>query len=205
MTKSNEHKEGKQGGNASIALLCVGLVAGMGTLAYASVPLYKIFCQVTGYGGTTQTAVTLDGVKISDKSITVRFDANISPSLNWDFVPVERQVITRLGEQTQISYQAVNNSSEPLTGTATFNVTPQSAGAYFNKIECFCFTETTLQPGESIDMPVVFFVDPEITDEEETQNINTITLSYTFFETEPSEKPLAVLDLKNGTKNEKKL
>ena len=205
MTDSNVHKQNKQGGNARIAVFCVALVAGMGTLAYASVPLYKIFCQVTGYGGTTQTAASLEGVKASNQKITVRFDANISPSLNWDFVPVERQVKTRLGEQTQISYRAVNNSNYPLTGTATFNVTPQSAGAYFNKIECFCFTETTLQPGESIDMPVVFFVDPEITDEEETRNINTITLSYTFFETEPSEKPLAGLNTKEVTENERKL
>lgn len=158
----------------------------MAGLAYASVPLYQLFCQVTGYGGTTQKAVSSQGIAISEREVTIRFDANTDPSLGWDFKPVERQVTLKLGETTQIAYVAENTSGEPLTGTATFNVTPQSAGAYFNKIDCFCFTETTLQPGEKLDMPVVFFVDPEMLEEEETKRLTTLTLSYTFYRTEPS-------------------
>jgi cytochrome c oxidase assembly protein subunit 11 len=180
----NEHSiskktEGK--GNVKVAVMCLSIVAGMGGLAYASVPLYKLFCQVTGYGGTTRAVESADGIQIIDRDMTIRFDANISGALDWSFEAVERDVTVKLGEQMQISYKAKNLSDKPLTGSATFNVTPQSAGAYFNKIQCFCFTETTLQPGEEMDMPVVFFVDPEINDTLETKDIQTITLSYTFF------------------------
>ena len=168
-------------GNARIAALCLSLVAGMGGLAYASVPLYQLFCQVTGYGGTTRAVENAEGITVIDRDIKVRFDANISSGLDWQFAANQRDVTIKLGEQTQISYHAKNVSDKPLTGSATFNVTPQSAGAYFNKIECFCFTETTLQPGEELEMPVVFFVDPELINEIETKDIHTITLSYTFF------------------------
>lgn len=193
------------GKNARIVAICLFVVAGMGGMAYAAVPLYNMFCRVTGYGGTTQTAENSYGVKIIDRDITVRFDANISNELNWEFKPVQREVKLKLGEQRQIAYTAKNLSNQPLTGTATFNVTPQSAGAYFNKIECFCFTETTLQPGESLELPVVFFVDPEITEYAETEQIKTITLSYTFFPKEPDQKPVAKLGLKNAEKSENKL
>lgn len=186
--------------NASVAVFCLALVAGMGGLAYASVPLYQLFCQVTGYGGTTRTNSTLAGIVATDHEMKVRFDANVSNDLGWDFKPVQREVTIKTGEQTKISYLATNQTNETLTGTATFNVTPQSAGAYFNKMECFCFTETTLKPGESLDMPVVFFVDPEIADEDETRNITSITLSYTFYPSEPTAKPVAKLESQPSVK-----
>lgn len=202
MTDHEKTKDAKAaaGNNARIVVICLSIVAGMAGMAYAAVPLYDLFCRVTGYGGTTQTAENSYGIKVIDRDVTVRFDANISNELDWEFKPLQRDVTLKLGEQAQISYLATNTSNVPLTGTATFNVTPQSAGAYFNKIACFCFTETTLQPGESLEMPVVFFVDPEMIDYKETSEIKTITLSYTFFPKEPTEKPVAKLDQKNDGK-----
>jgi len=195
-TKTNE--EEMSGKNSRVVVMCVSMVLAMGGLAYAAVPLYDLFCRVTGYGGTTQTAENTYGIEIVDRDITVRFDANISRELAWDFRAAERDVTLKLGEQRQIAYLASNPTDEPLTGSATFNVTPQSAGAYFNKIQCFCFTETTLHPGETMEMPVVFFVDPELLDHVETQNIQTITLSYTFFPKEPTLKPVASLEQKDA-------
>lgn len=165
--------------NRRIAIACVAFFSGMVGLAYASVPLYELFCQVTGYGGTTQRVEEASD-RVLDKTITVRFDANTSGGLGWEFKPVQRQVEIKIGEIAQASYRA-DNASVSSTGTATFNVTPQAAGAYFNKMECFCFTETTLANGEGMDMPVVFFVDPDIVNSKELKDINTITLSYTFF------------------------
>ena len=173
-------------GNGRIALLCVAGAAAMVGVSYAAVPLYQLFCQVTGYGGTTQRAEQYS-YTILDRTITVRFDANTSNGLNWKFKPVQRSVKLRIGESIQIAYKAVSTAGKSSKGQATFNVTPHAAGAYFNKIDCFCFTETELQPGESMDMPVVFFVDPAIVDAPETRNINTITLSYTFFPLEDDE------------------
>ena len=173
-------------GNGRIAVLCVAGVVAMVGVSYAAVPLYQLFCQVTGYGGTTQRADQYSDT-ILERTITVRFDANTSNGLDWRFKPVDRSVELRIGETTQIAYRAVNTADRPSKGQATFNVTPQAAGAYFNKIDCFCFTETELQPGEGMDMPVVFFVDPAIVDAPETRNINTITLSYTFFPLEDDE------------------
>jgi cytochrome c oxidase assembly protein subunit 11 len=185
------HQPNTHRSNANIVAVCLGLVVGMAGMAYASVPLYRIFCQVTGYGGTTQRSELLADVPVLDRQVTIRFDANIANDLNWNFAPVDRQVSIRLGEQKQISYYAENLSNQVITGTATFNVTPQYAGSYFNKIECFCFTQTTLQPGEKIDMPVVFFVDPELDKEEVYKNLKTITLSYTFFPDEAEPIPVA--------------
>lgn len=180
----------KKMGNGRIAALCLAGAVGMVGVSYAAVPLYELFCQVTGYGGTTQRVEQVSD-RILDRTIKVRFDANTSNGLNWQFEPAQRVVELRIGETTQIAYRAANNSANASSGQATFNVTPQAAGAYFNKIDCFCFTETELQPGDSMDMPVVFFVDPAIVDAPETKNIKTITLSYTFFPLE-SEKPLAL-------------
>jgi len=188
------HKDMRAGrANRRVAVACVSAVAVMVGMAYAAVPLYNLFCRVTGYAGTTQVAVNSEGIRIVDREVKVRFDANIEKGFGWEFAPVQRDVALKLGETREIAYRARNLTDKPLTGTATFNVTPQSAGAYFNKIECFCFTETTLQPGEELIMPVVFFVDPDMADTEETRDIHTITLSYTFFERETEEKPLAVL------------
>ncbi len=195
-TKNNQTSTQNASGKASannrrLVVMCVGMVICMTGLAYAAVPLYDLFCRVTGFGGTTQVSAASSGVQIVDRDMTVRFDANTSGKMDWIFEPIQRDVTLKLGESAQIAYRAKNASSEPVTGSATFNVTPQSAGAYFNKIQCFCFTETTLQPGEEMEMPVVFYVDPAILDYRETKDIHTITLSYTFFPTEKPAKPLA--------------
>jgi cytochrome c oxidase assembly protein subunit 11 len=176
--------------NAVLAFACAGLVAGMVGLTYASVPLYRLFCQVTGFAGTTQVATSAPAEAL-DQSVTVRFDANVSRDLNWTFQPVERSVDVKIGETRLAYYRAVNRADHPVTGTATFNVTPDWAGAYFNKIACFCFTEQTLQPGESVDMPVVFFVDPAIADDRSASRGLAITLSYTFYRVAGADKPLA--------------
>ena len=182
--------------NSSILVGCVVFVAGMVGAAYASVPLYRLFCQVTGYNGTTQRVEQFSDT-VLDQTVKVTFDANTSSGLNWEFKPVQNSVEPKIGETVQITYKATNKSPTPVTGTAVFNVTPMEAGAYFNKVQCFCFTETTLKPGETLEMPVVFFVDPEITKAEETKNIRTITLSYTFYPSQGA-KPVAGLQDKTG-------
>lgn len=192
MTEQTAQSKGSRR-NGLIAAIGLGIVFGMVGMAYASVPLYRLFCQVTGYGGTTQRAQTA-GIEVLDQTIKVRFDANVSPGVNWDFRPNQREVELRIGETRQVGYTAHNNSSRTVTGTATFNVTPQSAGAYFNKIECFCFTKQTLKPGETADMPIVFFIDPDIVKSEELKDIDTLTLSYTFFPVDEP-KPVAQSDV----------
>ena len=153
-------------------------------LAFASVPLYRAFCQVTGFGGTTQKADAAPGAVAGQ--IGVRFDANIDPALPWKFEPVQETVRIHPGARTTIYYQATNYTARSTTGQAVFNVTPEIAGKYFSKIECFCFTEQTLKPGESVKMPVIFFVDPKLRDDPDTDHIDEITLSYTFY---PVENP----------------
>jgi cytochrome c oxidase assembly protein subunit 11 len=190
MTNVVQNGQAKRVSNSAIFAGCAVFVAGMVGAAYASVPLYRLFCQVTGYNGTTQRVEQYSD-KILSKPIQVTFDANISPGLNWEFKAAQ-SVNPKIGETVQIEYSATNRSSKATTGTAVFNVTPMEAGAYFNKVECFCFTEQTLQPGQSVQMPVVFFVDPEFATAQETKNIKTITLSYTFYPSEPS-KPVAAL------------
>lgn len=183
LTNTNTDKS-----NSRIVAMCVAMVLGMGGLAYASVPLYELFCQVTGYGGTTQQvdAEAADGVGVIDRNINVRFDANTASVLNWEFAPEQREVTIKMGEKMVINYVAKNLSDKPIVGMASFNVTPQAAGIFFNKIECFCFTDTYIEPGETLDMPVVFYVDPEMDQEKAMKALNTITLSYTFFQSETS-------------------
>ena len=188
MSNTNQTEQKKKG-NGAVVAMCCSFVIGMGAMAYAAVPLYEMFCKATGYGGTTQRVEQASDV-ILDKTIKVRFDANTGPGLPWTFEPVQREVELKIGETVQILYKARNNSSKATTGQATFNVTPEQTGAYFNKVQCFCFTETTLKPGEELEMPVVFFVDPEIVKAVETKGIHTITLSYTFYPHEAS-KPVA--------------
>jgi cytochrome c oxidase assembly protein subunit 11 len=167
--------------NARVAFLTVGVVAGMVGLSFASVPLYRLFCQVTGYGGTPQRADQAPDVA-GERVVTVHFNADIAgTNLPWRFAPVERDVTMHVGEERLIFYRATNNGSTPVTGTATFNVTPAKAGPYFQKIACFCFSEQTLAPGESVDMPVSFFIDPDIATDPNTRDVRNITLSYTFF------------------------
>jgi cytochrome c oxidase assembly protein subunit 11 len=163
-----------------LVVLLVLLTAGMAGLAYASVPLYRLFCEATGYGGATRRA-TAQSDNTVDRQITVRFDANTSSGLNWNFQPEQREVTLKIGENGLAFYRATNKSSAPLTGTATFNVTPEIAGSYFNKVQCFCFTEQTLAPGQTADFPVSFFVDPAILNDADARDIEEITLSYTFF------------------------
>jgi cytochrome c oxidase assembly protein subunit 11 len=168
------------GNNTLLAIGLLGVVAGMAGLAYASVPLYRLFCQVTGYGGTTQVAAAAPGASEA-RMITVRFDATVSPSLPWRFEPTARAVEVAVGEERLAYYRATNLSDRPVTGMATFNVTPHKAGLYFNKIACFCFDRQVLEPGESVEMPVSFYVDPEIAGDPNLDEVKTITLSYTVF------------------------
>lgn len=174
-----------QRSNRRVVVICLGFFSGMLGMAFAAVPLYDMFCRVTGYGGTTQR-VEQYSQTVLDRDIKVRFDANVAGGLPWDFKPVRRDVTLKIGETTEIAYEAKNVFSAPVSGRATFNVTPQMAGAYFMKVECFCFTDTELAPGETMEMPVVFYVDPAIVDVPELKNIHTITLSYTFFPLERS-------------------
>jgi cytochrome c oxidase assembly protein subunit 11 len=155
------------------------IAVGMGCLAFASVPLYRLFCQVTGFGGTTQRAATAPE-RAADRVITVRFDATVG-DVPWRFEPVQRALDVRVGETALVAYRAHNAARQSVTGTATFNVTPSKAGQYFDKIQCFCFTEQTLAAGETVEMPVSFFIDPAILEDRNLDDVNTITLSYTFF------------------------
>lgn len=175
--------------NRRLALGLAGLVVSMVGLAYASVPLYELFCRVTGYGGTTQRAEAAAG-KVIDRELVVRFDANVS-GLPWSFRPEVTEVRLKAGEMRRIAYVAENRSGIASTGTATFNVTPPAAGAYFNKIECFCFTSQTLQPGQAVEMPVQFFVDPAMDDDRNLDAVRTITLSYTFLPDPDAGQPVA--------------
>jgi cytochrome c oxidase assembly protein subunit 11 len=162
------------------AVLATGVIAGMLGLTAAAVPLYRLFCQVTGYGGTTQRAEQAPEA-VAEATIKIRFNADVAQGLPWSFAPAAREIEVRIGEQSLAFYRAHNSASRPITGTATFNVTPAKAGVYFSKIDCFCFTEQTLAPDQSVDMPVSFFVDPAILDDPGTRELRSITLSYTFF------------------------
>ena len=153
----------------------------MGGFAYASAPLYDLFCRTTGFGGTPVVAQSGDR-PILDRTVKVRFDSNVDTSLPWRFQPLQREVTVRLGEEYLAHYRVTNLSQRPAVGTSTYNVTPETAGGWFNKLQCFCFTEQLLLPGQSVDMPVIFFVDPELDKDRRYDNIRTITLSYTFFE-----------------------
>ncbi|MDG2244253.1 MAG: cytochrome c oxidase assembly protein [Rhodospirillaceae bacterium] len=168
--------------NRRTAATAFVVVTGMVGLTFAFVPLYTLICQVTGLGGTPQVADRSD-YEVSTQEITVRFDSNVDRGLPWDFVPNERSVTVNLGAEYQTSYRSTNLSDEPVTGISTFNVTPIKAAQYFSKIECFCFVEQALKPGQSVDMPVTFFVDPAILEDELANDVQTITLSYTFYRT----------------------
>ncbi|KAL5722053.1 Cytochrome c oxidase assembly protein cox11 [Ranunculus cassubicifolius] len=166
-----------------------GLVVGMVGLTYASVPLYRTFCQLTGYGGTVQRSESIEE-KIArhaqdgtapKRDIVVQFNADVSDGMQWKFIPTQREVRVKPGESALAFYTAENRSSTPITGVSSYNVTPQKAGKYFNKIQCFCFEEQLLLPGEQIDMPVFFYIDPEIESDPTMNGVNNIILSYTFF------------------------
>jgi cytochrome c oxidase assembly protein subunit 11 len=171
--------------NARLAWSLVLVVGGMLGLAFAAAPLYDLFCRATGFGGTPQIAQesAQNGDRpILSRTVNVRFDSNVDANLPWRFTPLEREVKVRLGEERMVFYRVTNVSQRPIVGTSTYNVTPETSGPWFNKLQCFCFTEQLLTPGQSVDMPVVFFVDPEMDKDRRYDNVRTITLSYTFFE-----------------------
>ena len=176
--------------NATTVMLLGAVVLGMIGLSFASVPLYRLFCQATGFGGTTQRAAAAPA-ETSKAVVTVRFDAEIAADLGWEFRPLQSEVQVHPGEQREVFFRAVNRGSEASTGSATFNVTPTKSGIYFDKLQCFCFTEQRLEPGESKDMGVVFFVDPDLLKDPGTREVRTITLSYTMYRARGKDKPSA--------------
>lgn len=173
------------------ATYLVAVAALMLSLSFAAVPFYNWFCKVTGFAGTTSVAVAPSGV-VLDKTIVVRFDASLDSKMPWEFKPMQTEMTLRIGETGLAFYEAYNPTDRPIAGTASYNVTPDQSGGYFTKIECFCFTQQVLQPGERITMPVTFFVDPSIEQNVEAREIKEITLSYTFYET-PLPEQQAVL------------
>ena len=170
----------RHGKRVTVLALCA-VLGGMVALVAASVPLYRLFCQATGYGGTTQRAEAAPDKEVANRVITVRFNAETAPDLPWEFRPLQLSVQVHPGEEKVIAYRAVNHGKVPVTGTATFNVTPVKAGIYFDKLQCFCFTKQHLGAGQSADLSVSFFVDPDIVSDDNTRDVDTITLSYTMF------------------------
>jgi cytochrome c oxidase assembly protein subunit 11 len=167
--------------NYRVGVWLAGVVVVMVGLAFASVPLYRLFCQVTGFGGTPMLAEKAPDV-ITNRMLTVRFDANVAPGLDWDFKPEQQSIQVRAGEPFLAYYRVTNRSNRPLVGTATYNVTPLKVGKYFSKIECFCFTKQPLAPGQTARLPLQFFVDPAIVNDPHMREVGAITLSYTFFQ-----------------------
>jgi cytochrome c oxidase assembly protein subunit 11 len=176
--------------DAIVAFACGGFVAVMVGVSFAAVPLYSWFCRTTGFGGTTQVAKSAPD-QLAGRVITVRFDSNVAPGLPWSFEPERRTIDVRLGEVVTVYYAVRNESARVTTGQAGYNVAPPTVGAYFEKINCFCFTQQTLQPGEKRDMAVVFYVDPKLAEDAEQNVVNNITLSYTFFPVRVSNRPVA--------------
>jgi len=196
MSKDTDRKSG----HGILALSLAALVTGMVGLSFASVPLYRLFCQVTGYGGVPQRADKAPG-EVLDRTIKIRFDGNVDGSLPWTFAPVQQTMDVKIGETALAFFKASNNSSSPVTGRAIFNVSPELTGRYFTKIECFCFKQQTLEAGQIVEMPVTFFVDPKIVDDDDTKHITEITLSYTFYRSdEPPSLPASVFE-GNGSKS----
>ena len=166
----------------------VGVVIFMGALAWASVPFYDWFCRVTGFGGVTQVADSGSDIVLSE-TVKVRFDASLERDMPWEFKPVQREIEIQIGATGLAFYEAYNPTDKPIAGTASYNVTPYEAGGFFSKIDCFCFEEQVLMPGERVQMPVTFFVDPEIVEDRDAKYTKVITLSYTFYEKDISLKP----------------
>lgn len=173
--------------NAKVAFGVTGVVAGMVALSFAAVPLYDTFCRVTGWGGTTQVA-DQRADRVLKREVTVRFDASRAKGLPWEFKPAQVKQTLRIGETGLAYYEATNISDQPVIGTASFNVQPAKAGLYFMKVDCFCFTEQRLEPGQTMMMPVTYFIDPELADDRNLDDVREITLSYTFYRDENAEQ-----------------
>ena len=191
--------------NRRVGLMAGLMAVGMIGVAYAAVPLYRLFCQVTGFGGTTQVAAaapTADQLQaVAGRTIKVRFDSNIAPGLEWRFRPKANEVSIPIGDKRLAFYTASNTSDHAITGRAVYNVSPDVAGRYFIKLDCFCFTEQTLKAGETVDMPVSYYIDPAIMDDPVARKIDEITLSYTFYPVDkPSAASVAALDKRAGVR-----
>lgn len=194
--KEAAHSHRSRARDLAVAAACGAFVAVMIGAAYAAVPFYNWFCRTTGFGGTTQVAGSAPS-QTTERRIAVRFDANIASGLPWKFEPEVNAIETRLGEVVTVNYRVTNTSARETVGQATYNVTPDNTGIHFQKINCFCFVEQRLKPGEKRDMPVVFYVDPALAKDAETQSVSAITLSYTFFAVRQPE-PAANADAKAG-------
>lgn len=173
-----------------VAACCGALVAGMVGAAYASVPFYNWFCRTTGYGGTTQVSEKAPD-HVLGRKLTIRFDSNVAPGLPWKFMPEQNSIQLRIGEVATVRYKVTNEAAREITAQAGYNVSPPQIGSYFDKINCFCFTEQRLMPGETREMTVVFYVDPSIVKDHEQDDLTTITLSYTFYRLRDQERPVA--------------
>ncbi len=180
--------------NRRVGLIAGAVAAAMVGLAFASAPLYDLFCRVTGYAGTTQVAAGAPGA-VGDRTVTIRFNGDTAMGLPWNFRPEQRQMTVRVGEEHLAFYRAANRSARPITGTATFNVQPDQAGIYFQKIACFCFTEQRLEAGQTVDMPVSFFVDPAFAEDPKMADVKEIVLSYTFFEAPQKPARVSAVDV----------
>ena len=180
------------GRDAAVAAICGFVVVLMVGASYAAVPFYNWFCRATGFNGTTQVATSAPSAGPLARKIAVRFDANVGPGLPWKFEPEQTEIEIPIGQVVTVFYNVINQSARPTTGVAAYNVAPLTVGAYFQKINCFCFTEQTFGPGEKREMPVVFYVDPALAADADNDGLNTITLSYTFYPVrDPAPKPLA--------------
>jgi cytochrome c oxidase assembly protein subunit 11 len=182
-----------------VAATCGAIVALMIGAAYASVPFYSWFCRTTGFGGTTQVAERAPD-QILGRTLAIRFDSNVAPGLPWQFVPEQNEIKVRLGEVATVHYKVINQAARAITAQASYNVSPPTVGGYFNKINCFCFTQQTLKPGETREMTVVFYVDPSLVKDRDQDDLNTITLSYTFYRLPDAERPVAEVPGKPSSK-----
>jgi cytochrome c oxidase assembly protein subunit 11 len=198
MTQSAPRDEKKLRRDIIVAACCGVFVAMMVGAAYASVPLYTWFCKTTGFGGTTQVAERAPD-QILGRELTIRFDSNVAPGLPWRFEPEQNEIKVRIGEVATVHYKVINQAAREITAQAGYNVSPPQVGGYFTKINCFCFTQQTMKPGETREMTVVFYVDPEIVKDHDQDDLNTITLSYTFYRQRDEARPVA--EAPDGTKS----
>ena len=205
-SSSNQAAEPRRGltRDAAVAAICGFVVVLMVGASYAAVPFYNWFCRATGFNGTTQVAASAPSAVPLTRKIAIRFDSNVAGGLPWKFEPEQTEIEVRIGEVVTVFYKVTNQSARTTTGQAAYNVAPLTVGAYFEKINCFCFTEQTMAPGEKRDMPVVFYVDPSIVEDSDNNGLNTITLSYTFYPVrEPVPKPVAATMPETSKKVEK--